>query len=280
MDVRNLAGKRALVTGAGSGIGRASALAFGSRGADLVICDIDEPGLAETEKALQALGRSVLSRRVDVADREQVRAFATDVHGEIGAVDLLMNNAGVGLGARFLDTKLEDWDWILGINLLGVVHGCHFFVPRMVEEGRGGHVVNVSSAAGYLPGSVLNAYVTTKYAVLGFSEALSAELAPHGIGVTALCPGIIDTPITRSSPLRGELAAPGIRDEMVERYRKRGYPPERVAANLLKAIQKNRTVAPVSLEAWLGYGLKRLAPGLVRWLGARGERSALSGSDT
>ncbi len=279
MDVRNLAGKTALVTGAASGIGRASALAFGRRGADLVICDLDEAGLAETEKELTAQGRSVLARRVDVADQEAMGAFAEEVGDACGAVDLLMNNAGVGLGARFLDTSLEDWDWILGINLRGVVHGCHFFVPKMVEAGRGGHVVNVSSAAGYLPGSVLSAYVTTKYAVLGLSEALSLELAPHRIGVTALCPGIIDTPITRSSPLRGALERQGMRDEMVERYRRRGYGPERVAEGLLKAIQKNRTVAPVSPEAWIGYGLKRLAPGLVRWLGARAERSALAETD-
>lgn len=275
MDVRNLAGKTALVTGAASGIGKQSALAFGRRGADLVICDIDEAGLAETERELRGLGRQVQSRRVDVADRDAMQAFAADIHQKIGSIDLLMNNAGVALGARFLETSLEDWDWILGINLRGVIHGCHFFVPEMKASGRGGHVVNVSSAAGYLPASVLNAYVTTKYAVLGLSEALSLELAPHGIGVTALCPGIIDTPITRSARLRGELDSAEMRHEMVSRYGKRGYGPERVAENLLKAIQRNRTVAPISPEAWIGYGLKRLAPGLVRWLGARGERNAL-----
>ncbi|MBW2240646.1 MAG: SDR family NAD(P)-dependent oxidoreductase [Deltaproteobacteria bacterium] len=275
MDVRNLAGKTALVTGAASGIGQQSALAFGRRGADLVICDIDEAGLAETEKELQGLGRQVQSRRVDVADRDAMQAFANDIHQHVDSIDLLMNNAGVALGGRFLDTSLEDWDWILGINLRGVIHGCHFFVPKMKEAGRGGHVVNVSSAAGYLPASVLSAYGTTKYAVLGLSESLSIELAPHGIGVTALCPGIIDTPITRSARLRGELDSADMRTEMVSRYGKRGYGPERVATNLLKAIQKNRTVAPISPEAWLGYGFKRLAPGLVRWLAARGERNAM-----
>ncbi|MCP3987298.1 MAG: SDR family NAD(P)-dependent oxidoreductase [bacterium] len=278
MDVRNLTGKTALVTGAASGIGKQSALAFGRRGADLVICDIDEAGLADTEKELRGIGRQVQSSRVDVADRDAMQAFAADIHQQIGSVDLLMNNAGVALGGRFLETSLEDWDWILGINLRGVIHGCHFFVPKMKEAGRGGHVVNVSSAAGYLPGSVLNAYVTTKYAVLGLSEALSTELAPHGIGVTALCPGIIDTPITRNARLRGALDTDEMRDQMVSQYGKRGYGPERVAENLLKAIQSNRTVAPISPEAWIGYGLKRLAPGLVRWLGARGERNALKNS--
>lgn len=252
MDTRDLHGKTALVTGAASGIGRATALAFGRRGANLVICDLDEAGLKETESALRGLGRSVLARRVDVADRDAMRGFAEETRAEAGVLDILMNNAGVGLGASFLDTSLEDWDWILGINVRGVVHGCHFFVPPMVERGTGGHVVNVASAAGFLPAEALSAYCTTKYAVLGLSEALRTELRRHGIGVTAICPGIIDTPITRSSPLRGRYAAEGQREEMTEAYRKRGYGPERVAENVLKAIRRNRGVAPVTPEAWIG----------------------------
>ena len=263
MDTRNLHGKTALVTGAASGIGKESALAFGRRGADLVICDLDEAGLKATESALRGLGRQVLARRVDVSDREDMRAFAEATRAQVGPLDILMNNAGVGLGASFLDTSLEDWDWILRINLLGVVHGCHFFVPPMVERGAGGHVVNVSSAAGYLPSEALSAYVTTKFAVLGLSEALRTELRRHRIGVTAICPGIIDTPITRSSQLRGRYAEAGQREEMVEAYRKRGYGPERVAENVLRAIQRNRGIAPVSPEAWIGWYLKRLSPALV-----------------
>lgn len=263
MDTRNLQGKTVLVTGAASGIGRESALAFGRRGADLVICDLDEAGLKETESALRGLGRSVFARRVDVADRDGMRDFAEATHAEVGVLDILMNNAGVGLGASFLDTSLEDWDWILGINLRGVVHGCHFFVPKMVERAAGGHVVNVASAAGYLPAEALSAYCTTKYAVLGLSESLRTEMRRHGIGVTAICPGIIDTPITRTSKLRGRYAAEGQREEMAEAYRKRGYGPERVAENVLKAIQRNRGIAPVSPEAWIAWFVKRLSPELV-----------------
>jgi NAD(P)-dependent dehydrogenase (short-subunit alcohol dehydrogenase family) len=272
MDTRDLHGKTALVTGAASGIGRESALAFGRRGADLVICDLDEAGLKETESALRGLGRSVLARRVDVADRESMRGFAEETRAEVGVLDILMNNAGVGLGASFLDTSLDDWDWIIGINVRGVVHGCHYFVPPMVERGAGGHVVNVASAAGYLPAEALSAYCTTKYAVLGLSESLRTELRRHGIGVTALCPGIIDTPITRSSPLRGKYAAEGQREEMTEAYRKRGYGPERVAENVLKAIQRNRGIAPVTPEAWLAWFVKRLSPELVSRLMTWSER--------
>src|SRR6185295_669159 len=149
--------------------------------------------------------------RVDVANRDEMRAFAAEVHRERDAVDILMNNAGVGLGGGFLDTSLEDWDWIVGINFWGVVHGCHFFVPPMVARKRGGHVVNVSSAAGFVAGAQLAAYSTTKFAVFGLSEALRDELRPHRIGVTTVCPGLIDTPITMAARVRGRNANPRAR---------------------------------------------------------------------
>jgi NAD(P)-dependent dehydrogenase (short-subunit alcohol dehydrogenase family) len=271
MDVRSLSGKTALITGAGSGIGRETALACARRGAQLALCDLDAAGLAETEQRVRALGgeRRVLTQRVDVASADEMRAFADAVHRELPAVDLLVNNAGVGLGAAFQDTSLDDWRWIVGVNLMGVVHGCHFFLPRMLARGAGGHVVNVASAAGYLPSEALAAYSATKYAVLGLSESLHIELHRRGIGVTALCPGIIDTPITRSAALRGAAAAEGAREKMIAAYQRRNYGPERVAEALLRAVQRNRTIAPVTPEAWLGYFLKRLAPwavhGAARW---------------
>jgi NAD(P)-dependent dehydrogenase (short-subunit alcohol dehydrogenase family) len=178
-----------------------------------------------------------------------------------------MNNAGVGLGGGLLHTTLDDWRWIVDINLYGVVHGCHFFVPAMVKRRRGGHVVNVASAAGYFASEALAAYATTKFAVVGLSEALRDELVPHGIGVTAVCPGIINTPITQTSRLRGPEATPEQRAYLVEAYRRRNYGPERVAENVLKAIQRNRAVAPISPEAWGMYLVKRFAPGLAARLG-------------
>lgn len=268
MDTTRLHGKTALVTGAGSGIGRETALAFARAGADVVVCDVNEAGLAATEAAARALGREVMARVVDVAQREDMRRFAAEVHGEREAVDILMNNAGVGLGARFRDTSLEDWDWIAGINLWGVIHGCHFFIPPMVGRGRGGHVVNVSSAAGYLATEPLAAYCTTKFAVLGLAEALADELARHSIGVTAICPGLIDTPITRSARLRGPWDRPEVRERMVEAYRRRGYGPERVARAMLRAVERGRVVAPVAPEAWALYYAKRFAPGLLRRVAA------------
>lgn len=269
MDVTNLRGRTALVTGAASGIGRASALAFAQRGANLALCDVDEEALAETEAAARRLGVDVLSRRVDVARAESVQAFADAVHAHVEAVDVLMNNAGVGLGGGVLETSLEDWRWIVDINLFGVVHGIHHFVPAMVRRGRGGHVVNVASMAAFAASSALPAYVTTKYAVLGLSEALREELAPHRIGVTAICPGVINTAIVDSGRMRGAQASPAARAQMKRLFERRNYTPERVAGNVLKAIQKNRAIAPISPEAWTYYYAKRLAPGLMRWVGAQ-----------
>lgn len=267
MDMSSLREKTALVTGAASGIGLETALAFARRGADLVICDLDEAGLGAAAERIEGLGGSVFARRVDVSSADEMGGFAREVHRRVDAVDILMNNAGVAICGPFLSTSLEDWNWIVGINTLGVVHGCHFFIPNMVRRGEGGHVINVSSAAGYSASSVLPAYNATKFAVLGLSEALWEELRPHAIGVTAVCPGLIDTPITRSARLVGKLDKPELREEMVEGYRRRGYRPDRVARNILKAVEKNRLVAPISPEAWVFYYLKRFAPWLLRRIG-------------
>ncbi len=275
MDISNMTGKAALVTGAASGIGRETALALARRGADLAICDINQKALTEVAKEIEATGRKVIQRRVDVAKAEDMAAFAEAVHAEVAAVDVLVNNAGVGLGGGFLHTGLEDWNWVVGINLWGVVYGCHYFLPPMVERGSG-HVVNIASAAGLVATEALCAYSTTKFAVVGLSESLRDELANYGIGVTAVCPGIINTPITQSSRMVGPMATDDNRAEIVSAYQRRNYGPERVAANILKAIEKNRAVAPVSPEAWWMYYMKRFFPGsmgrLVHTLSARERR--------
>jgi NAD(P)-dependent dehydrogenase (short-subunit alcohol dehydrogenase family) len=265
--MRDFRGKRALVTGAASGIGRATALALAREGADLVICDVDEKGMGETSASIHGLGRRVLAKKVDVSNREQMRALAAEVHRD-GALDVLVNNAGVGLGGTFLDTSLDDWEWILGINLKGVVHGCHFFVPEMVAAKNHGHVVNVSSAAGYTPSPALAAYCTTKYGVLGLSECLRIELAEHGIGVTAICPGIINTPITRNTRMVGKAARPGAQEKVARFYEKRNYGPEKVADEIVRAIRHNRAIVPVSPEAWAFYLVKRASPTLFHKLSA------------
>ncbi len=277
MDVTNLIGRVGVVTGAGSGIGRATALALAERGADLAICDIDESGLKATAEQARAAGRHVLEKRVDVASAEDMAGFANRTFAELERVDVLVNNAGIGLAGGFLDVPLDEWNTILGINVKGVVHGCSFFAPRMVEAGRPAHIVNIASMAGYFAAPGMSAYCATKYAVIGLSEALRMELEPSGIGVTAICPGVINTPITRTSRMYGPDATEENRARGVRLYERRNYTPERVAKNILKAVQRNRAVAPVSPEAWIGYYAKRAFPGFTRWLAGAAYRRQLAG---
>lgn len=268
MNTDRLDGKVVLVTGTGSGIGRETAILCAARGASLAICDVDEAGLAETASAAEALHAGVHAERVDVADANAMSSFAATVHERFNAVDLLINNAGVGLVAGFLETTPEDWDRLVAINMMGVVHGCRCFLPAMIERGHGGHVVNVASAAGFSANPALAAYSTTKFAVFGLTEALRVELRPHRIGVTAICPGIINTAITRTSPIRGQ-NADARRQRLAGMYARRGYGPERVAKRILAAVGRDRAVAPVAAEAHAMYVLSRIAPPINRWLAGR-----------
>jgi NAD(P)-dependent dehydrogenase (short-subunit alcohol dehydrogenase family) len=269
INTSDLSGRVVVITGAGSGIGRELALLCARRGAQLALCDINDAAVSETADAARRFGRDVMTRRVDISDAEQMAAFADATFSHFGGVDVVVNNAGVGLVGGFLDTSLKDWDWLVSINLMGVVHGCDAFIPAMINSGRGGHVVNVSSAAGLLANPALSAYSATKFAVLGLSEALRIELKPHGIGVTAICPGVINTAITAASPIRGTADADERRQRLAATYKKRGYTPERAAHNILRAVDRNRAVAPIAAEAHVMYVLSRLAPPLARWAAAR-----------
>ncbi|WP_102143323.1 SDR family NAD(P)-dependent oxidoreductase [Mycobacterium hubeiense] len=269
LKTADLIGRVVVVTGAGSGIGREVALLCAQRGAYLALCDINDAGMADTAEAARARGAQVLTSRVDVSDAESMTRFAQATFDGFGRVDLLVNNAGVGLVGGFLDTSAKDWQWLIDINIMGVVHGCNAFLPTMIESGHGGHVVNLSSAAGLLANPQLTAYSATKFAVLGLSEALRMELKAHGIGVTAVCPGIINTAITQNTPIRGDGDGDERRKRLASSYQKRGYTPERVARNILLAVDRNRAVAPIAAEAHLMYVLSRVAPPLARWIATR-----------
>ncbi|OBI12134.1 SDR family NAD(P)-dependent oxidoreductase [Mycobacterium sp. E2497] len=274
LNTSDLSGRVVAITGAGSGIGRELALLCAQRGANLALCDINDAAVAETAEAARGLGRDVITRRVDVSDPEQMTGFADAAFAHFNGVDIVVNNAGVGLVGGFLDTSLKDWEWLVSINLMGVVHGCDAFVPAMINSGRGGHVVNLSSAAGLLANPALSAYSATKFAVLGLSEALRTELKPYRIGVTAVCPGVINTAITKSSPIRGAGDTEGRRQRLAATYRRRGYTPQRAARNILRAIGNDRAVAPIAAEAHVMYGLSCVAPPLARWVSAQMAKAA------
>lgn len=264
MDVKSLSGRVGVVTGAASGIGRATALEMARRGARVAICDIDEAGLAETAQNIEARGCEVIARRVDVTQMDEVQAWADAAFAAFGRVDLVVNNAGIGVGGALLDVPLEEFRRVVEINLMGVVHGCYAFLPQMRDAGGPAHVVNIASMAGYWAAPFMTSYHATKFGVIGFSSSLSAELQPLGIGVTVICPGVINTPIVQTTRMYGTLATEENRQRSVEMFARRGYTPERVARNIMKAVQRGRLIAPVSPEAWTFYYLKRVAPWLER----------------
>jgi len=262
--VKIVPGGRALVTGAASGIGRETARLLARRGMRLVICDVDELGLARLAEELGP-DRCERSCVVDVSSRQAMAEFARQVH-EGGALDVLVNNAGVGQAGGMLETSLDAWDRVLRINLGGVIHGCHFFVPEMVRAGRG-QVVNLSSMLGYfgLPGAI--GYSTSKFAILGLSLSLRAELAGHGVGVSAICPGMIDTGIVKRTELPEGVDAELIQGPLDKLYRLRNFGPDRVAQAIEVAIEKNRDVVPVAAEAHAMRWIERFTPGISRAFG-------------
>jgi NAD(P)-dependent dehydrogenase (short-subunit alcohol dehydrogenase family) len=248
-----IAGGIAVITGAGSGIGAATARALAGRGATVIAVDVD--GAAAAAVATEVGGES---HEVDVADRSAMEGLAKAVVEAHGPPDILVNNAGVGMTGRFLDTTAADWDWILGVNLHGVINGCAVFGPGMVERGRG-HVVNLSSGLGFSPRATEPAYCTTKAAVLALSQCLRADWGPSGVGVSAICPGIIRTPIvtaTRYLGVRSDTRTVA----QVKKVFSRGHPPELVAKAIIGAVERNRPVVPVGAESYVGWIAHRLLP--------------------
>ncbi|MFJ1731416.1 SDR family oxidoreductase [Streptomyces sp. NPDC088254] len=262
-------GQLVLVTGAGSGIGRATALAFARAGARVIAVDRDAESAARTaEAALSAGATQAWAETVDVSDEPAMEKLAASIHAELGVVDVLVNNAGIGLSGSFFDTTADDWRKVLDVNLWGVIHGCRLFGRQMAERGQGGHIVNIASSAAFQPVRGLPAYGTSKAAVLMLSECLRAELAAQDIGVTAICPGVVNTDITATATFVG------VAPEEAKRRRKRAgrayglrnYPPEKAAQAILKAIIRNEAVVAVTPEAKAARALSRFAPGVLRAL--------------
>lgn len=254
-------GKVCVVTGAGSGIGRSTALLLARLGAKVHAADLDEARAQAVAGEIEAAGGAAVAHTVDVTDPAAVEALAEAVYSADGAVDVLHNNAGIGHGGPVEETTLEDWQRVIAVNLMGVVHGVHFFVPRMLTQGRPAHIVNTASMAGLVPVPELVPYATTKHAVVGMSESLNAELSERGIHVSAICPGIISTNIVAQATMRGELGER--RSRAVEFYEKRGVSPDVVAKAVVDAVRRKRIIR--TTPRWHvapSWALRRLSPRL------------------
>lgn len=260
-------GQLVLVTGAASGIGRATAFAFAEAGARIVAVDRDAEGAARTAEMSRLIGSpAAWGETVDVSDEQAMEKLAEKVATEYGVVDVLVNNAGIGLSGSFLQTTAEDWKKVLDVNLWGVIHGCRLFGRQMAERGQGGHIVNTASAAAYQPSKALPAYSTSKAAVLMLSQCLRAELAGKGIGVSAICPGIVNTGITATARFAGVDAdeEKRLRKKSARLYGLRNFPPEKVADAILRAVVNNQAVVPVTPEARGFLFMSRFMPRTLR----------------
>lgn len=251
-------GAQAVVTGAGSGIGRAFALELAARGGRVVCADLKLATAQETVALIAAAGGQAVAVACDVSELVQVQRLAEQAESWLGApVDLLINNAGVGAGGQPVgETSIEDWRWVLGVNLWGVIHGCHVFTPRLRALGRGG-IINVGSTASFAAAPTMGPYNVSKSAVLALTETMAAELQGSGVHITALCPTFVKTNIVKDGRIAG--SASGFAEKVMKWT---GIEAHRVARETLDALDAGRLYVLPQLDARTLWRLKRLAPSL------------------
>lgn len=249
----------AVVTGAGSGIGRALAQRLAAAGSSLAIADIDEAGLQQTAQSLAKNSALATTHVVDVAKEESVRSFAADVNSRHGRVTLFINNAGVALHGDFEEVSLDDLRWLMDINFWGAVYGVKYFLPMLKREPRA-HIVNLSSVFGLIAPAGQAAYSASKFAVRGFTEALRHELAPTNVCVSCVHPGGIRTPIAQRARLGAE-TPPSRREESIARFEKLARtPPETAAAVILRGVERREPRILIGMDAYQIDVLQRLRP--------------------
>lgn len=251
MAIKDLRGKKTFITGAGSGIGRATALAAAGAGAQLYLTDINEAGLAET---VAAAGSAVArSATFDVSDYDAVTAFANEVHDAVGSLDIVMNVAGIAAWGTVENLEHRHWKSMIDVNLMGPIHVIENFLPPMVKAGKGGHLVNVSSAAGLIPLPWHAAYSASKYGLRGASEVLRYDLKRHGIGVSLVVPGGVKTGLVNTVEIAGVDRDDPRVQKLQHRFEERAVEPEKVADAILTGIVKNRYLVYSSNDIRFGY---------------------------
>ena len=248
--MKNFRDRVAVVTGAASGIGLALAERFAAEGMKVVMADIEAGTLATASEGLRRQGAAVLAARIDVSRPEEVERLAEETYHEFGAAHVVCNNAGVAVIGAVHEHTLADWQWVINVNLWGVIHGVRAFLPRMLAEGDEGHFVNTASMAGLTTSAFMSVYDVTKHGVVALSESMYKELTTTGapIGVSVVCPGLIDTNIMRSSRNRPEsLGEEGKAGPMAQAFGQAlsdrlagGYPPSEVANQVVAGIQEGR----------------------------------------
>ncbi len=264
--MKTLKDKVAVVTGAGRGIGRAAALTFSEAGCDVAVVDIREDSAVAVREEIESRGGRASAYSVDVSDRLSMQSFAKQVTEDKGRVDILVNNAGVGVGGELKDMDLDDWEWLVGVNYWGVVYGIHFFMPQMIER-RSGHIVNVASANGLFSMPFEGVYSSTKFAVVGLSETLRAEVARYGVGVTTVCPGMTNTPIMKEARMKyGSRKSREFLDKFQELMAARGADPAVPGRAIVEGIVKNKAVVRVPFHVKAGDWIHRFAPWLYRFV--------------
>jgi len=265
MAIRNLQGKIVFITGAASGIGAATAVAFAAQGCSLVLADLDAEGLAVTAAWVQEAGAESHSFTLDVSSAEQFNKVAEEVRANIGVPHILVNNAGIGAHGSFLNTPMDAVRRVIEINLYGVYNGCHAFLPMMLEGPDTRHLVNVASLASISPVPNMSAYAASKYAVDGLTEVLSMELATSNVDITCVHPGIINTPIVAGNSYNGD-AGREQEQRLGEYYRAHGSDPSVVAEGIVGAVKTGIAHLYIGSKAPLTEKVKRMSPTLMRKL--------------
>jgi len=258
---RSLDGKRVLITGAASGIGRATAMRACAEGAELVLTDIDDAKLRLVEQEAAGRGAAIhAARALDIADREAVVAFAEEVHSACGSLDVVMNVAGISTWGPVEELAHRHWQRTIEVDLMGPIHVIECFVPPMIRAGTGGHLVNVSSAAGLLGLPWHAPYSAAKFGLRGVSEVLRFDLRRHGIGVTLVCPGAVKTPLVESVEIVGVDREHAAMRKLTKRFEARAASPDDVAAKIIGAVKRGRYLVLTSREIQLAYWLQRFFP--------------------